>query len=304
MTLNITNETGNLEFVIVGIANDNGGVPDIKNTYDPKSRFNIINGTYPEETKMVGELDNFVSILNSYNVNVYRPKLIENYNQIFSRDIGFVIDNKFIRSNILPARSKEINAIDYLLKNIPSDLIISFPDDAHIEGGDVILKDNKIYVGAYIKSDYKDYITARTNLKGIETLQKYFPSREVVLLELNKSNYDPQKNILHLDCSFQPVGSKYTIIHSEGFSNKTQLNNLINDFGIENCFFINSKEMSDMMCNIISINKNTVISDYRFERLNNWLISKGIKVEPISFAEISKQEGLFRCSTLPLKRSS
>jgi N-dimethylarginine dimethylaminohydrolase len=59
-----------------------------------------------------------------------------------------------------------------------------------------------------------------------------------------------------------------------------------------------------MMCNIISINKNTVISDYRFERLNNWLISKGIKVEPISFAEISKQEGLFRCSTLPLKRSS
>ena len=47
MTLNITNETGNLEFVIVGIANNNGGVPDIKNTYDPKSRFNIINGTYP-----------------------------------------------------------------------------------------------------------------------------------------------------------------------------------------------------------------------------------------------------------------
>lgn len=303
MTLSVTNETGNLESVIVGIANNNGGVPDLKNVYDPKSRINIIKGTYPEENNMVGELNNFVSILNSYNVDVYRPKLICNYNQIFTRDIGFVIDDKFVISNVLPARSKEIDAINYLFENIPNELIISLPNDAHIEGGDVILNYNKIYVGAYVKSDYSDYVTARTNLKGIEILKNYFPDKEVVLLELNKSNTDPKKNILHLDCCFQPVGSLYAIIHREGFSDSSQLNDLINDFGSDNCFFIDSAEMSEMMCNIFSINKSTVVSDIRFERLNNWMISRGIKVETLSFKEISKQEGLLRCSTLPLNRS-
>lgn len=303
MTLSVTNETGNLESVIVGIANNNGGVPDLKNVYDPKSRINIIKGTYPEENNMVGELNNFVSILNSYNVDVYRPKLIYNYNQIFTRDIGFVIDDKFVISNVLPARSKEIDAINYLFENIPNEFIISLPNDAHIEGGDVILNYNKIYVGAYVKSDYSDYVTARTNLKGIEILKNYFPDKEVVLLELNKSNTDPKKNILHLDCCFQPVGSLYAIIHREGFSDSSQLNDLINDFGSDNCFFIDSAEMSEMMCNIFSINKSTVVSDIRFQRLNNWMISRGIKVETLSFKEISKQEGLLRCSTLPLNRS-
>jgi len=303
MTLSVTNETGNLESVIVGIANNNGGVPDLKNVYDPKSRINIIKGTYPEENNMVGELNNFVSILNSYNVDVYRPKLIYNYNQIFIRDIGFVIDDKFVISNVLPARSKEIDAINYLFENIPNEFIISLPNDAHIEGGDVILNYNKIYVGAYVKRDYSDYVTARTNLKGIEILKNYFPDKEVVLLELNKSNTDPKKNILHLDCCFQPVGSLYAIIHREGFSDSSQLNDLINDFGSDNCFFIDSAEMSEMMCNIFSINKSTVVSDIRFQRLNNWMISRGIKVETLSFKEISKQEGLLRCSTLPLNRS-
>ena len=303
MTLNVVNETGILESVIVGIANSSGGVPELKDTYDPKSRQNIIMGTYPEESKMIEELDRFVSILISYNINVYRPRIIKNYNQIFSRDIGFVIDNKFIKSNILPARSKEIKAISYLFKNFSSDSIISFPEDAHIEGGDVILNENKIYVGAYLKSDYSDYITARTNSNGIELLKKHFPNKEVRLLELNKSNTNPRRNILHLDCCFQPVGKGFAIIHSDGFSDINQLNALINDFGSRNCFFIDSNEMSDMMCNIFSIDQNTVVSDIRFERLNYWLVSKGIKVEAISFNEISKQEGLLRCSTLPLKRS-
>jgi hypothetical protein len=40
--------------------------------------------------------------------------MIENYNQIFSRDIGFVIDDIFIKSNILPDRERELDAIQYL----------------------------------------------------------------------------------------------------------------------------------------------------------------------------------------------
>ena len=41
-------------------------------------------------------------------LDVFRPTEISNYNQIFSRDIGFVIDNKFVKSNILPDRAQEL----------------------------------------------------------------------------------------------------------------------------------------------------------------------------------------------------
>jgi N-dimethylarginine dimethylaminohydrolase len=37
-----------------------------------------------------------VDVLKKYEVNVFRPKLIKDYNQIFTRDIGFVIDNFFL----------------------------------------------------------------------------------------------------------------------------------------------------------------------------------------------------------------
>ena len=302
MELNIFDETSVLESVVVGIAKSNGGVPNIKDVYDPKSRSHILSGTYPKEIDMINELNSFVKLLTSYGVKVYRPKVIQNYNQIYSRDIGFVIENKFLISNILPIRSQEIKAIQYLLSSLPSNSIINFPDEAHIEGGDVILHKNKIYVGAYIKDDYSKFITARTNIKGLEFLRNNFPNKEVVLLELNKSNFNPKKNILHLDCCFQPLGESYAIIHKEGFSNQNQLQMLIDDFGFENCFFVDANEMFDMMTNIFSINKNTVVSDPYFSRLNYWLVSKGFSVEELSFREVSKQEGLFRCVTLPLKR--
>ena len=61
--------------------------------------------------------------------------------------------------------------------------------------------------------------------------------------------------------------------------------------------------MYEMNSNILSIKNDTVISDPNFIRLNNWLESIGLKVEKVSFTEVSKQEGLFRCSSLPLIRN-
>ena len=304
VVLNVIDETSSLESLVVGIANSNGGIPELKDVYDPKSRSHILSRTYPLEADMIIELDCFISKLTFYGIKVHRPDLIKNYNQIYSRDIGFVIENKFFKSNILPIRSREIDALKNILNSLDPELIITFPKDAHIEGGDVVLHKDKIYVGAYIRSDYPKYITARTNLEGLKFLQNYFSKKEVVLLELNKSNTDPKKNVLHLDCCFQPIGKKSAIIHKGGFSNKNQLLALIDDFGIENCFFINSNEMFDMMSNVFSINKNTVVSDSSFTRLNKWLIKKSFKVEEVSFREIAKQEGLFRCVTLPLIRKN
>ena len=60
--------------------------------------------------------------------------------------------------------------------------------------------------------------------------------------------------------------------------------------------------MFEMMSNVFSINNKTVISDPSFKRLNRWLVLKGFTVEKVSFREVAKQEGLFRCVTLPISR--
>ncbi|MEK9750247.1 MAG: arginine deiminase family protein, partial [Flavobacteriaceae bacterium] len=73
-------------------------------------------------------------------------------------------------------------------------------------------------------------------------------------------------------------------------------------FAEENLFKISSQEMYDMTSNIFSISPTVVISDHHFVRLNAWLRERGITIETISFREIAKQEGLLRCTTLPLSR--
>jgi N-dimethylarginine dimethylaminohydrolase len=57
--------------------------------------------------------------------------MIENYNQIFSRDIGFVIDDIFIKSNILPDRERELDAIQYLIETINPKKVVRPPEEVH-----------------------------------------------------------------------------------------------------------------------------------------------------------------------------
>jgi N-dimethylarginine dimethylaminohydrolase len=52
--------------------------------------------------------------------------------------------------------------------------VVRPPEEVHIEGGDVMLWNNYIFVGTYKGSDYKEYITARTNLQGVQYLKVYF----------------------------------------------------------------------------------------------------------------------------------
>ena len=60
--------------------------------------------------------------------------------------------------------------------------------------------------------------------------------------------------------------------------------------------------MYHMYSNVFSISPDVVVSERNFIRLNNWLREQGFTVEEIPYGEISKQEGLLRCSTLPLIR--
>lgn len=302
INLNIKNEVSRLRTVVLGIANSNGPTPKLEEAYDPKSAIHIAAGTYPLEMDMIAEMDAVEKVFKKYDVKIYRPEIIKDYNQIFTRDIAFVIEDKFIKANILEDRSSEIDALEHVIEQVDPKNIIVFPEDAHIEGGDVMPWGDYIFVGAYYGDDYPSFITARTNRKGVAHLQTLFPHKKVKSFNLRKSNTVAEDNALHLDCCFQPLGKGKIIIHKEGFLIEEEYQWLINFFGSENCFHITKQEMYDMNSNIFSISEEVLISEKNFSRLNTWLRKVGFIVEEVPYAEISKQEGLLRCTTMPLVR--
>ena len=302
LDLNIQNETSRLRTVVLGTAFHNGPIPTIEECYDPKSKIHVVAGTYPKEQDMTFEMESVARVFEKYGIKVFRPKVIENYNQIFSRDIGFVIEDKFITANILPDRDLEISAIDHVLDQIPKENRISLPEDCHVEGGDVMPWNNYIFIGTYSGKDYPEYITARTNVNAVKAIQELFPTKIVKSFELRKSNDNAKENALHLDCCFQPIGKDKAILHKNGFLIEEEFNWLVDFFGKENIFEISKDEMYQMNSNVFSISENIIVSEQNFTRLNTWLVEKGFTVEKVPYAEIAKQEGLLRCSTLPLVR--
>ena len=172
------NETSLLQVVVLGIPNDFGGVPDLNLCYDPKSKQNVINGTFPCQKDITSEMNEFTNVLTRYGVKVLRPQNIKGLNQIFARDICFVIGNKFIIPNIIQERKKELEAISGILNNINSSSIISMPEDTRAEGGDVILFNEYLFIGYSENDDFNKYNVSRTNKKGVQFLQSHF--QEVV----------------------------------------------------------------------------------------------------------------------------
>ncbi|UII78533.1 dimethylarginine dimethylaminohydrolase family protein [Flagellimonas sp. CMM7] len=303
MQLHIVDETSPLKAVILGTAESCGPTPVPEEAYDPKSLEHILAGTYPKEADMTKEMEAFLDVFKKYKVEVFRPSVLKDCNQIFSRDIAFVIEDKLFHANILPDREREFEAIDHVLDKINPNKVIRPPEEVHIEGGDVMPWNEYIFIGTYTGKDYPDFITARTNKAAVEYIRSQFPHKKVKSFELRKSNTNAKENALHLDCCFQPVGKDKAILHKNGFLVEEEYQWLVDYFGKENVFEITKDEMYNMFSNVFSISPEVVVSEKSFTRLNTWLREQGFTVEEIPYSEIAKQEGLLRCSTLPLIRA-
>ena len=304
MQLHVQSETARLREVVLGLPDSMGPVPRLEETFDSKSYESVLHGVYPAETDIVNEMNAFESVLRKYGVKVYRPKLVKNCNQVFSRDVGFVIDDKIIVSNIIPDRQEEIDAYGDIYSQIHYKDIYNLPEAVHVEGGDVVLWNNTIFLGQYAFEDYPSVKTARTNRLALDYLRMIFPSKTIIPLNLRKSDTDPYEGILHLDCTFMPVGRDKAIIYRKGFLNPRDADHLVELFGGEqNVFELTTEEMYYMNSNVFSISEDVVVTEEHFYRLNKHLQDEwGMTVETIPYREISKMGGLLRCSTLPLRR--
>lgn len=302
IVLNIQNETAQLEAVVLGIAHSFGGTPTLDQCYDPKSKMHVLAGTFPLEEDILPEMEAVKVVLEKHGVKVYRPTEIKGLNQIFARDIAFVIDDKMVLPNIIEDRADELKAVQHVLEEVEPSKLLKMPAEAKAEGGDVMPWNEYLFVGYSEDTDFEQYQVARTNKEGVVYLKEAFPNRIVKAFELNKSDNNPRENALHLDCCFQPIGTDQAILFEGGFKNQEDVAFLINYFGEGNIIRITQEEMYEMNSNVFSISPEVIISEKGFVRLNNELRNRGFQVEEVPYAEIAKMEGLLRCSTMPLRR--
>ncbi|CAM3305638.1 arginine deiminase-related protein [Empedobacter falsenii] len=303
MRLNVQNETAQLQTVVLGRAESNGVNPTLDQTFDAKSYETVKNNDYPKEEKLIEEMSEFEQVLKKYEVEVLRPTLIENCNQVFSRDVGFVIEDEFFIANIIPDRFEELQAYRDIKRLFKGNKINALPEEVYVEGGDVILYNDYIFVGTYKQADFKQFKTGRTNVQFVEYIKAKFPNKKVLDFELKKNDQDPYEGILHLDCTFNPVGKDKAIIYKDGFLFEHEYQQIVDIFGKENLFEVTKEEMYWMNPNVFSISPEVVVSEKNFTRLNDHLENVwNIKVERINYREVSKMGGLLRCSTMPLIR--
>ena len=202
---------------------------------------------------------------------------------------------------IRDSREEELIGVSGIINNLDAG-VVKLPDYMHIEGGDVVIHNDKLFVGTYSGEDYSELITARTNQESISYLEKMIPSKEIMSINIKKSNTDVFENVLHLDCCFQPIGKRKAIICPDSFVNKRDVEYLISYFGKKNTYLAYGQEAYMLISNLLVISPEVIVSDKRFSKINTWLERNDFLVEKISYKNVSKMSGLFRCSTLPLLR--
>lgn len=297
----VSNETAKIKTVVFGLPN-RGPVPSLEEAYDAKSYEAVQKGNYPSEQAVIDEMSAVLNVFKKYNIEVLRPKQLDHYNQIFARDVSFVIDDTLFVANLISDRGLETGAFEDIFRSVGDSLeLMEAPIRA--EGGDIILYNDILFVGTCKKENFGKFKTTRTNYEAVEYLKSRFPHKHIIPIELKKCDTNPTKGILHLDCAFQPVGKDKAIIYSEGFENKSDAGLMQEIFGKNNLFEITPEEDYYMNTNIFSLSPDLVISERNFKRLNTHLTKEwGIAVEEVPYAEISKMGGLLRCSTMPLVR--
>ena len=230
-------------------------------------------------TLALNQYNKYINYLIENNVKVIFIDITKSSKQVYTKDIAFVIENVlFISKMSLKEREVEIEPIKKLAFEENLDYYIM---QNNIEGGDVVVGDNVIFVG----------VSTRTNLQAIEELKKVLIlkgiKREVVPINFDNS-------MLHLDCVFSLIGEEYALV-SPYVYNKEVIEKYI-----KNIIEVTKEEADNFATNIVYLgDKKLVTSNIG---IGNKLKELGYDVKILDYTEIVKGEGSVDCCTLDLLR--
>lgn len=225
----------------------------------------------------------FVKTLQDHGIEVillpYHKKYPE---QVFTRDIGFTLGQTiFVAKMATDVRGGE----EDVLKQWLEDEEISYYNlaEERIEGGDVVIDQETIYVG----------LSNRTDMKAVEQLQRLLNQFNVIAIPF-KEKY------LHLDCVFNVVSPEVALIYPNALTKKdidffTSRYELIE---------VSEEEQFQLGTNVLSVGNKRVFSLPVNKNVNMQLRNRGFEVIEVDITEIIKSGGSFRCCTLPILRET
>lgn len=259
---------------------------------DP-SQVAIVNATqaasgHPSPERVLSDLAGFHSTLRTAGINVHVPDLAPEsvQDQTCPRDIGFVIGGTFVAANMTDSsRTEEIKGLRSTLVQFNGPMT-HVPGNIRLEGGDVIIDGNTIFVGHGNRSD----------AQGTEFLAAHFPDYDVIALPCVHGT--EKVDILHLDCAFNPLGLGHALIYPEGLAHHPDA--LRRYDWIE----VTDEEAYALATNILSIAPDHIIARDHPDcaRVNTVLRRAGYNVTEVTFDAVPSIGGSFRCATLPLRR--
>lgn len=200
--------------------------------------------------------------------------------QVFTRDIGFTLGQTIF---VAKMASKVRKGEEAILKQWLDDEEISYYNLAkdHIEGGDVIIDGNTIYVG----------LSERTHKESVEHLQGLLNQFEVKAIPF-KAEY------LHLDCIFNVVAPDVALIYPPALT-KEDLALFSSRYDL---IEVTEEEQFTLGTNVLSIGNKRILSLPVNKGVNKALQDRGFEIIEVDITEIIKSGGSFRCCTLPLLR--
>lgn len=201
--------------------------------------------------------------------------------QVYTKDVGFVIENIFFISKMsLNERQEEIEPIKKLVKEENLDHYIM---QNNIEGGDVAVGSNEIFVG----------VSNRTTMQAIEELKEILKLKNIKK-DVVPINFD--KNMLHLDCVFSLLGKDSALVSPYIYDIE-----IIKKY-IKNIIEVTKEEANEFATNLVYLGNNKLVTSNM--SISNKLKSLGYDVTLLDFSEITKGEGSLDCCTLDLLRST
>ncbi|MGV3465054.1 MAG: dimethylarginine dimethylaminohydrolase family protein [Heyndrickxia sp.] len=202
--------------------------------------------------------------------------------QVFTRDIGFTLGHTiFVAKMATDVRAGE----EDVLKQWLEDEEISYYNlvEERIEGGDVVIDQDTIYVG----------LSNRTDKKAAEQIQRLLNQFHVIPISF-KEKY------LHLDCIFNVVSPEVALIYPKALSTKN-IEFLASRYEL---IEVSEEEQLQLGTNVLSLGNNRVLSLPVNKKVNAQLRNHGFQVIEVDITEIIKSGGSFRCCTLPILRES
>ncbi len=232
----------------------------------------------PHSDLMIEQYEMLVEIFENFGVQVYRyDHKPVNMGRPFCRDAFTVIhDTLFICS----MKNRPTPDVTDLTAEIETPVMQI--DKGIVEGGDILIDKDILYIG----------MGERTELTGLQRIKEQLNNKfEIQPLQL-------KSEILHLDVVLNLLGKKTALIYPAAFSEES-LDILKKRY---NLFEINESEQFALGTNLVSLTPETVISEKRLIRINDFLKKEGFNLITTDYSEVSKLGGSFRCSTCPLIR--